>query len=484
MHQITMYRLMLYFLLTLVTATILLSIAGILHHQPQDILLTTIYLAGICNLTNYLLAKLFNARTNLESASITALILTLIVGPLPFSENLLTLTFIGISAMASKYVFALRKKHIFNPAAIAVFLSGFLWQAGASWWIGSMYTLPLTMIGGLLVLLKLRRFSLVIAFLLVFISFLLVGQNFSPAALLSSPIWFFAFVMLVEPQTSPSTRNFQLIFGCLTAFLLIALQKIFPTFPYSLESSLLAGNLFSFLVTPTFNVVSSFVKKTEVAQNIWAFYFEPMSRLRFTPGQYMEWTYPHKMPDSRGVRRYFTIASSPNEKYVMVASKIAASSSSFKKALMNMKPGEQITALGPSGEFTLPKNKSQQVCFIAGGIGITPFRSMVKNLLGQKENRDIVLLYSVSTEGEVAFKEIFDDGAKIGLKSYYVYTEKEGFIDKEMIKKRVPDYKDRVFYISGPEPMVDAFKKILVSMGVKRVKTDFFPGYSETHQPK
>src|SRR3989344_7769525 len=141
LDQITMYRLMFYFLLGLFFLTTILSMTRVLSYDPLDIYLSGIYFLTICNLSNYLFSKIFKAKINFESASITALILTLIVGPFNFFDNILILTFMGIAAMASKYIFAIRKKHIFNPAAIAVFISAVIFQTGASWWIGSIFTL-------------------------------------------------------------------------------------------------------------------------------------------------------------------------------------------------------------------------------------------------------------------------------------------------------------------------------------------------------
>lgn len=134
----------------------------------------------------YLLA---NAKTNLESASITALILTLIAGALPLFENLYLLTFVGVISMASKYIFAVRKKHIFNPTAVAVFLSAILLGNGASWWIGNTHILPVIILGGVLVLVKIRRVKLVLSFLAIyFLNAILFGGSVSVNTFLAPSI--------------------------------------------------------------------------------------------------------------------------------------------------------------------------------------------------------------------------------------------------------------------------------------------------------
>ena len=255
LNQITMYRLMLYFLLVLLATATFLSLIKILPYDPLNILLGGVFLVAICNLANYLFSKLFKAKTNFESASITALILSLIVGPFSFFESWPVLAFIGFAAMASKYIFAFKKKHIFNPAATAVFLSAIIFQTGASWWVGSIQLLPIIVVGGLLVLIKIERLELIASFLAVYFFTGLVGRGLSASLFLSPVIWFFVLVMLVEPLTSPSTKKRQMAFGAFVAIFYFSLQKFLPTVAYGLETSLLAGNIFSFFISPSFNLV-------------------------------------------------------------------------------------------------------------------------------------------------------------------------------------------------------------------------------------
>ena len=481
LNSITMYRLMLYYLLLLWATSVILSFAGYLPYNPVDILLSGVYLGVVCNLANYFLAKIFKARANLESASITALILSLIFGPLALSESLFALTFVGVVCMASKYVLAIKKKHIFNPAALGVFLSAIFINSGASWWGGSIYTLSVVILGGLLVLTKIKRFGLVGSFLLIyFLGKAFLSGNFTINSFLAPPVWFFAFVMLVEPLTSPSTRNKQVIFGAAVALSYVFLPRIIPGYAYGLETALLLGNLLNLALSPSFNLVLTLREKKKVAQDTWDFYFEPMSKFTFTSGQYLEWTLPHKNPDSRGFRRYFTISSSPEEKQVMLTTRVAEKGSSFKSALMNLKVREELVASSPQGDFVLPKDKTIPLAFIAGGIGVTPFRGMVNHLLAKDEKRDIVLLFSNKEEKEIAFKELFEKAKDAGVKTFYINTTKDGHIDEEMIREKISDYQKRTFYISGPQLMVEAIGKMLLKMNVAKIKTDLFPGYAET----
>lgn len=473
---------MFYFLLGLLFINVILSFLKILPFSSSDILFGGLYLTFICNLANFILSKLFHVKTNPESSYITAFILALIIGPLPFFENTFTLTLIGIFAMASKYILVVKKKHIFNPAAVAVLIGAFTIKTGASWWVGNNFLLPFLIIGGFFIASKIKRLELVASFLAVYFLGVLITQQFTLSALTNPSIWFFALVMIIEPLTSPSTKKLQIFFGALIAFIYLFLSKIIPTYGFGLESSLLIGNLLTLATSPSFNILLEFRKKEKVANNTWSLFFEPIRKLNFTPGQFLEWTYPHKNADSRGIRRHFTISTSPNEKYITVTMKIAEKGSSFKTAILNMRNGEQISAVGPGGGFVLPEDRNLPLCFITGGIGVTPFRSMVKYLLENNESRNIVMLYSNNTLEDVAFKDVFAEAERIGIKTNFIITKRDGHIDEKMIKEKVPDYKDRDFYISGPEPMVKAFKRMLSGMEVRKIKTDYFPGYTETYQ--
>jgi ferredoxin-NADP reductase len=142
-----------------------------------------------------------------------------------------------------------------------------------------------------------------------------------------------------------------------------------------------------------------------------------------------------------------------------------------------------------AGDFTLPKDQSEKLVFIAGGIGITPFRSMAQYLMDTKQKRDIVMLYSNKTIPEIAYRDVFDRAQEIGLKTVYTvtnenpipqdWTGKTGFINEAMLREEVPDFKTRMFYISGPRSMVVLFDDLLKKMGVpeSNIKKDFFPGF-------
>ena len=471
-----MYRLMLYFLILLVAVAALFSSLGILPFNFSDLVLCTTFLMVVCWVSNKLLSKFFAAPTNLESVYITALILALITTPAVNAQNLIFLTLAAILSTACKYVLTIGKQHLFNPAAFGVFITSILSLGSASWWVGNLYMLPPTLVGGLLIVRKINRFDLTLSFLMASLlttallsilrgnEVMLVVEN----TLLQSPLLFFAFVMLTEPQTTPPTKKLRVLYGGLVG--LLSANLVY-------EMALLIGNIFSYITSPKRKMVFRLKQKIEIGPGIYNFIFHSANKkLKFEPGQYLEWTLDHKNPDSRGVRRYFTIVSSPTEQDLGIAIKFSENGSSFKKALMGLNDGDVIFGSGLSGDFTLPKDSSKKLVFIAGGIGITPFRSMIKYLLDINQMRDIALFYAVKDKNEFVFKDIFETAKKkLGIKIVYVV----GILDVGTIKKQVPDFINRLFYLSGPYSMVEVFEKSLADMGVPKpqIKTDYFPGY-------
>lgn len=255
LDRTTMYRLVLYVLIGQIAVATILAYFKLLHFPPLALLLSTAFLVVICWAMNTICARVFAVPTNVESASITALILALILDPAQSPGDLQVLGWAAILAMASKYLLAIGRKHIFNPPEIVDFV------------------------------------------------------------------------------------------------------------------------------------------------------FKPSQQLAFTPGQYMEFTLEHQSPDSRGNRRYFTLASSPTETTVHLGVRFYKNSSSFKRAMYWMDGKTRLIAGQIAGDFTLPADATEKLVFIAGGIGITPFRSMLKYLLDTQQRRDIVLIYVNKAAQEIVYAE-------------------------------------------------------------------------------
>ena len=215
------------------------------------------------------------------------------------------------------------------------------------------------------------------------------------------------------------------------------------------------------------------VKKIKEAKDINTYIFKPDSDFKWIAGQYLIYSLTHENQDNRGKMRFFTISSSPFQKYPSITTKIdKISGSSFKKALDLLKIEDEIDVKGPDGDFIVSNFKKSYV-FIAGGIGITPFRSILGQLNHKNLDLDIILLYSGKNNSIIFKKEL----ETLKLKKLKIkYSKKR--INKTGIEK-IKDFKKRVFYVSGPDAMVDDVEKMLLKLNVKKenIKSDYFSGY-------
>src|SRR5581483_5763976 len=221
-----------------------------------------------------------------------------------------------------------------------------------------------------------------------------------------------------------------------------------------------------------------FRERKDEAGDVKSFLFEPVEPLSWKAGQFLVYFLPHEEPDIRGKQRFFTISSAPLENHVMLSTRIFDENrSSFKKTLMNLNSGDEVEIKGQDGDFTL-ENPNKKFVFIAGGIGITPFRSIILELNHENKPLNITLLYANSSE-DFAFKNEFEEIASKNpnFKIHYIVSPKH--IDEEVVRTSVENINEPIFYVSGPEPMVESLDGMLKKMGIPEdhIKTDYFPGY-------
>jgi len=206
--------------------------------------------------------------------------------------------------------------------------------------------------------------------------------------------------------------------------------------------------------------------------------------LGWRAGQFLRYHIPNPSPDERGANRFFTIASSPFEKNIQVTTRFDSEhGSSFKKDLASLNIGEALDAEGPMGGFVVDDvfiSEGKKFCFIAGGIGITPFRSMLLDLDQKGLPINVTLLYA-NRDQNIVFKDEFDKLAQKypTFKVHYIVDPQK--IDEDLIKSSLINPQSSIFYVSGPAPMVKGLEATLEDMGVDEdnIKHDYFPGYSE-----
>jgi len=210
--------------------------------------------------------------------------------------------------------------------------------------------------------------------------------------------------------------------------------------------------------------------------------------------------------DPKGPIRHFTISSSPTENFIMFSTRIR--DTLYKKRLSTLEEGAKVKVRGPEGQFVLHQDYSKPAVFLSGGIGVTPFRTMIKYATDKQLPVKIVMFDSNRNRNNILFKKEFDDWSKINKNLKIIYTisddEEEdrhkqssssasstanndwrgeyGRIDKAMILKYLDtnELNNSIFYICGPPSMLKAMQALLqddLEISKERIKVEEFTGY-------
>ncbi len=236
--------------------------------------------------------------------------------------------------------------------------------------------------------------------------------------------------------------------------------------------------------------------KKQEARGTKTFFFERPKGFSYLAGQYIYITLPKLLyPDERGDTRHFTLSSSPTEDKFAITTRMRETSG-FKKTLDEMKTGEELSISGPNGTFVLDreKTKTSQV-MIAGGIGVTPYRSIIKYVADKKLHVPIHLIYSNSIPEEIAFRDELDKIAvqNPNIKITYTITKPEGSkakwtgltgrIDEAFLRKLITNNQQPItgiFWVCGPPVMASAIESALETLKVpyEHTNSEKFTGYN------
>lgn len=213
------------------------------------------------------------------------------------------------------------------------------------------------------------------------------------------------------------------------------------------------------------------------------FWFNPGQRIHYSAGQFIELQLPTETSNGASGKHEFTLSSSPTESALAITTQIITRPSHFKKALIALRPGDNVSISEPIGDFVLPKDPTIPLLFIAGGIGITPLRSIATYLRDTNQHRPIQLIYSVKTSDELVFLDLIQAA---GIKVRPIITQqgsngqsKSGRLQAEQIPDLIDNLNEKLIYISGREQFVDSIASGLRAQGVKRtaIIADSFRGY-------
>ncbi|MDA8110408.1 MAG: FAD-dependent oxidoreductase [Betaproteobacteria bacterium] len=231
-------------------------------------------------------------------------------------------------------------------------------------------------------------------------------------------------------------------------------------------------------------------RRESVAEGTTAFYFSRPAGFEFRAGQslLLSLISPPET-DGEGDSRTFTIASAPHEAELMVATRMR--DTAFKRVLKSLPLGTALTIDGPNGEMVLEESPTRPVVFLAGGIGITPFRSMALHAAHARLAHRILLFYGNRRHEDAAFLDELQETAKrnpsfrlIALmsepqKSAHPWSGETGFIRRELIERHVAEPKAALYYFAGPPAMTAAMHALLEALGVGEpsMRYEEFYGY-------
>jgi len=231
------------------------------------------------------------------------------------------------------------------------------------------------------------------------------------------------------------------------------------------------------------------VGRREVAERTMSFAFDLEGQsFPFKPGQYVNITLAAPShQDDKGNSRTFSIASSPDDPWLLLATRLTGSA--LKRSLAEAALGTRVAVQGPMGSFVLPQDATRPLALVAGGIGITPFHSMIKTVTERTLPHRLTLFYSNRTPRDAPFLDELETWetknpnlrlvATMTASDVTGWQGRRGYVDGRMIRDVLGDPQGFLFYVAGPERMVAGVTQVLLEAGVDQdmVRTEDFPGY-------
>jgi ferredoxin-NADP reductase len=229
------------------------------------------------------------------------------------------------------------------------------------------------------------------------------------------------------------------------------------------------------------------IERKDVALHTMEFIFEKPAGFTFKPGQYGGFTLinPPEI-DAQGITRRFSLLSPPHDPYIAMTTRIQTSA--YKRVLKALPLGSEIKFAGPVGNFTLHTTPTLPAIFIAGGIGITPFYSMIKDAIHHQSPQRMLLFYGNQSQEDAAYlhelQQLSQENSNFQFIPTLVKTEPSwqgevGFITAAILQKYIDDSLAPIYYVCGVPAMVKALQETLLTLNIheERIKIEDFPGY-------
>jgi ferredoxin-NADP reductase len=220
--------------------------------------------------------------------------------------------------------------------------------------------------------------------------------------------------------------------------------------------------------------------REQIAAGTMAFHFAKPAGFSFKPGQAVNIELPEPPAEANSARRIFSLVSAPFETVLTVATRMREGSA-FKRTLATLQLGTKLKLRGPQGLMTLHEDRAHAAVFIAGGIGITPFISMLRQAAHDRLAQRLLLLYSNRRLQDAAFlAELHGlERQNASFRLLARMTDAESIINEETLKRFVGDAAVPVYYLAGPPAMVEAMSAILKRVGIRDddVRSEEFYGY-------
>lgn len=242
--------------------------------------------------------------------------------------------------------------------------------------------------------------------------------------------------------------------------------------------------------TATSAHTTSLTKREEIAEGTMAFHFGKPADFLFQAGQSIDVTLLNPPEtDAEGNTRAFSIASAPFDGDLMIATRMR--DTAFKRTLRTIPLGGEVKIEGPSGSFVLHRKAEKPAVLLAGGIGITPFFSVIRQAAHEKSAHQIYLFYSNRRPEDAAFLDPLTQVAAQNSNFHLIATMTEiakshrewkgetGVINKDLLSKYLSSLEGPIYYMAGPPAMVAAMRKMVTEAGVDEddIRTEEFSGY-------